>query len=200
MKKEDLHKEPLKQFVKLWDSVKEQEFENGQMIVISTVSQESQPSSRIVLFKKITDQGIQFFCNYESRKAGELNQNPKASGLVYWPSQDIQIRFEGVVEKISESDSDEYFASRKRESQLGAWASKQSQRIEPPESLDGRVKLFDEKFSGQEVPRPAHWGGYIFKPHNMQILQRKGGRLNDSFIYERKEEGARDWEISLLYP
>lgn len=198
MKKEDLLLHPLKLFENMWQEVAEKEFENGQTLSLATVGSNSQPSLRNVLFKKITGEGVHFFTNYNSRKAKEIEENPNVSAMVYWISTDVQFRFDGRVEKLSQEDSDAYFSKRHRESQMGAWASKQSQVLSSREEFDKKVERVKAKFLNQDIPRPEFWGGYILKPKQVQILQRKDGRLHDSFVYDLQEDG--EWSIFRLNP
>lgn len=182
---------PLLQTEKMWREVCSDEFENGQMFCLSTVGKSKIPSSRLVLFKQITEKEICFYSNYESRKAKELEENSNASALIYWQSIDVQIRFVGHVEKMSPEKSDKYFSGRSRQSQIGAWASRQSQVITSREELMQSFNVYDKKFEGKDVPRPEFWGGYTFTPFEAQIMKRGGGRLHDSFLYTLQSEWQR---------
>lgn len=143
----------------------------------------TQASSRIVLLRSYGPEGFSFYTNYQSAKAQALAANPLASLNFFWPRVQQQIRMEGSVKKLPESVSDEYFASRPRESQLGAWASAQSEEIESRAALDARYADFEKKFENKTVPRPPHWGGFVLLPHYFEFWQGRLGRLHDRIAY-----------------
>jgi len=153
----------------------------------------------MVLLKALDERGLVFFTNYGSRKAQELVQNPHAAMCFLWPSLQVQVRVEGVVEKLCDEDSDAYFATRERLSQLGAWASEQSQPLPNRETLLARVEEVTQRFLGQEVPRPPHWGGFLLLPLKMEFWQGEPGRLHDRLVYAR-ETTERDFSQTRLYP
>ena len=165
---------------------------------LATATKDGIPSARMVLLKQADDDGFVFFTNYNSRKARELDSNPRAALVLYWVQLDRQIRVEGEVERVSADESDEYFATRPRESQIGALASPQSEVIASREVLSKRFKDYEEMFRDRHVPRPAHWGGYRLKPTRIEFWQNREGRLHDRILYERTADGP--WSISRLAP
>lgn len=165
-------------------------------MVLTTASKDGLPSARIVLLKDWDDNGFVFFTNYGSRKAKEMEVNPRASLLFYWEPLARQIRIEGRVERISFERSRQYFKSRPKESQLGAWASKQSQLLPDQEVLEDRYAGFKEKYS-DEIPLPDFWGGYCLIPNNFEFWQDAERRLHHRRVYEKKDH---QWQSHLLYP
>ncbi|WP_426059208.1 pyridoxamine 5'-phosphate oxidase [Hymenobacter sp. B1770] len=166
---------------------------------LSTVSDTGQPSSRVVLLKGLPDDiGFLFYTNYESRKGRELTAQPLAAINFFWPGLERQVRVEGQVEKAPEEMSTEYFQSRPRSSQLGAWASPQSQIIGSREELVAREAAMATEFGAQDpLPRPAHWGGFILRPHRMEFWQGRPSRLHDRIVYELN---GTTWHRSRLAP
>ncbi|WP_028866116.1 pyridoxamine 5'-phosphate oxidase [Psychromonas aquimarina] len=164
---------------------------------VSTCSPEGRPSSRMVLLKEVDRKGFVFFTNYGSRKALDLETNPYAALLFHWNMLQRQVRIEGRIERISTEESNAYFQSRGRGSRIGAWASHQSQELDDRETLVQRVKYFEEKFAGKEVPLPEFWGGYRVIPENIEFWQGKADRLHDRFVYQ-PQDGS--WKITRLNP
>lgn len=164
---------------------------------ISTCTSEGRPSSRMVLLKEVDDKGFVFFTNYNSRKAHELEENPYAALLFHWNMLQRQVRIEGRIERISEQASADYFHSRGRGSQIGAWASHQSDLLEDRDILVERVKFFEDKFKGKTIPLPEFWGGYRVIPERIEFWQGKADRLHDRFIYQPNENS---WDITRLNP
>ena len=167
-------------------------------MTLATATKDGRPSARMVLLKQADDEGFVFYTNYRSKKARELDENPRAALVLYWVGLDRQVRIEGTVERISAAESDEYFASRPRESQLGALASPQSDVIEGREVLEKRYAELDETYRDREVERPEHWGGYRLKPDLIEFWQNRVGRLHDRILYERDSKGS--WMIKRLAP
>jgi pyridoxamine 5'-phosphate oxidase len=166
-------------------------------MALATADGDGQPSARIVLLKNFDDEGFVFYTNYNSRKAQELAENARACLLFYWSPLWRQVRIEGEVEKVSESESDEYFHSRALGSKLGAWASDQSQPVESREQLEQRFEEFNWKFA-DNVPRPPHWGGYRVKPEMIEFWQGRENRLHDRLRYTLRPGGT--WNIERLAP
>ena len=164
---------------------------------LSTATINGKPSSRIVLLKEISSNGLSFFTNYQSKKGLQLKENPYAAVTFFWPQLERQVRMEGKVEKLSDKDSDEYFASRPFESQLAASLSLQSQPVENREILERKFKELSQRFSRKKIPRPEFWGGYNFKPTSLEFWQGRPNRMHDRILYERT---YNDWKISRLYP
>lgn len=164
---------------------------------LSTCNTQGRPSSRIVLLKEADQQGFVFFTNYGSRKANELEENPYASLLFHWNILQRQVRVEGRIERISTEESNTYFKTRGRGSRIGAWASFQSQELGDRETLVERVKYFEKKFAGKEVPLPEFWGGYRVIPENIEFWQGKADRLHDRFVYQKTDS---NWKTTRLNP
>lgn len=159
--------------------------------VLSTVDYKNKPSSRIIYLKELINKKFVFYSNYQSHKGKDLAANPNASILFYWPGLQRQIRIEGMCSKVSEELSDAYFASRPRGSQIGAWASHQSEELEDRVDLEKRLEMYAEKFP-EDVPRPAHWGGFELKPVLIEFWQGRPSRLHDRIVYEWVDN---DWKI-----
>jgi pyridoxamine 5'-phosphate oxidase len=169
-------------------------------MVLSTVHPDNQISTRTVLLKDISDGGFTFFSNYESRKAHAMNVNENVSLLFPWYAMERQVSISGIVEKVSESESDDYFAARPWGSQIGAWASHQSSPLSSRAELEQRYEGAAAKWpEGSVVPRPEYWGGYRVVPLNIEFWQGRYSRLHDRLRYERTTTNS-DWELTRYYP
>jgi pyridoxamine 5'-phosphate oxidase len=166
-------------------------------VTLATVDEQGGPSARVVLLKGFDARGFVFYTNRESRKGRELQANPRAALCAYWPHLGEQVRVEGAVELVSDAESDAYFASRPRESQLGAWASQQSAPLDSRELLLAAVHELDVRYRGREVPRPPHWGGYRLCPTRIEFWTSGEFRLHDRIVYIREGNG---WRTERLYP
>ena len=166
-------------------------------VALATVDGSGRPSVRMVLLRGADERGFVFHTNYNSRKARELDQNPYAALCIHWHSLEEQIRIEGRVERLSDSESDEYFANRPRGSQLGAWASNQSAVLPSRETLEEEYRETERRFEGQEVPRPPFWGGYRLIPERIEFWFGRPDRLHDRLLYVRENDS---WTIERLYP
>jgi pyridoxamine 5'-phosphate oxidase len=164
---------------------------------ISTVSEYGQPSTRIVYLRGIEKDGFIFYTNYNSTKGKNIASNNKVSLTFFWGELERQIRIEGEVQKISEEKSDEYFSSRPRESQIGAWASSQSEKIINRKELEDKVVFYTDKFKNVAIPRPKHWGGYKVQPTKIEFWQGRPSRLHDRIVYIKQGD---DWGKSRLSP
>ncbi len=165
---------------------------------LATVSPESgRPSIRIVLLRSADEQGLTFFTNYNSQKGRDLEQHPQACVNFFWPELERQVRISGHVEKLSGRVSDEYFQSRPRESQIGAWTSDQSKEIKDRQELEDRFQAIAHKYEGKDVPRPPHWGGFLLKPEIFEFWQGRENRLHDRI---RFSSSGRGWQASRLAP
>jgi pyridoxamine 5'-phosphate oxidase len=164
---------------------------------LGTVGEDGQPSVRIVLLKAFDDRGFVFYTNFEGRKGRQLLSNPKAALCFYWPTIDIQVRIEGTVTRVSDEEADAYFATRHRLSQIGAWASRQSQPLETPTALDERVEKYEREFAGKDVPRPEYWSGFRVSPQRIEFWKGKPNRLHERHLYTRAGAG---WKVKTIYP
>ncbi|MFZ9956927.1 MAG: pyridoxamine 5'-phosphate oxidase [Flavobacteriales bacterium] len=191
----NLIKNPFEQFQHWFDFAVDVDAFYANAMTLSTVH-DNKPSSRVVLLKEMDEKGFVFFTNYTSAKSKEIDANKNASLLFFWKELERQIRIEGVLEKVSAENSNEYFKTRPRESQIGAWASPQSTTITRAE-LEKRVEEFTKKFEGKEVPRPDFWGGFRLIPTRFEFWQGRAGRLHDRFVYENK---SGVWEIGQVAP
>jgi pyridoxamine 5'-phosphate oxidase len=166
-------------------------------MTVATVSASGQPAVRTVLLKGWDERGFVFYTNLESRKSEEIRQNAQVSLLFYWKTLHRQIRIEGSVIPASEAEADEYFASRRRISKLGAWASAQSRPLPSRAVFEARLAEMESRFPGEDVPRPANWSGWRVVPRYFEFWQDREFRLHDRLVFTRAGEG---WETGLLYP
>jgi pyridoxamine 5'-phosphate oxidase len=166
-------------------------------MALGTVGEDGSPSVRIVLLKAYDARGFVFYTNYEGRKGRELLARPKAALCFFWPTLDIQVRIEGSVVEVADEEADAYFATRNRMSQIGAWASRQSEPLESTDVLDKRVSKYEREFEGKAVPRPPHWSGFRVKPERLEFWKGKPNRLHERHLYTRAGNG---WKIETLYP
>lgn len=192
----ELNPDPLAQFqIWLQEAINSQVLEVNAM-TLSTLGLDGTPNGRIVLLKEV-DQGFVFFTNYQSEKGKELDSLGKASLTFFWAELERQVRVKGSVTKITDSESDDYFFSRPIGSQIGAWTSPQSQKIESRDVLNQRQQELEERFENEPMIRPAHWGGYRLIPNTIEFWQGRPSRLHDRISYELTNG---DWEMSTLAP
>lgn len=173
------------------------EINDSNAMALATVSADGQPSVRMVLLKGHGPEGFTFYTNREGRKAGELEAVPRAALLFHWKSLRRQIRIEGPVSRVADAESDAYFASRSRDSQLGAWASDQSRPLPDRATFEARFAEMQARFDGGDVPRPPHWGGYRVTPERIEFWNDRAHRLHERRLFVRNGE---HWDEGLLYP
>ena len=193
-------REPFDRFVELLavaTKVGPERLPEPTAFALATVGSDGQPSVRILLLKLVDVRGFAFYTNYESRKGEELISHPQAAMCFHWQPLERQVRVEGIAEQVSAEEADAYFASRPRESQLGAWASRQSQPMEHPGALDERFREFESRFANGPVPRPPHWSGFRIVPKRIEFWHQGPSRLHDRLVYTREGDG---WRTEVLYP
>jgi pyridoxamine 5'-phosphate oxidase len=189
--------DPLKRFQEWFREAGQAGVEVPEAMTLATAAADGAPSARMVLLKGADDDGFLFYSGYVSRKAGELEENPRAALVFYWRPLGKQIRVEGRVERVPDVESDEYFATRPRGSQLAAWASQQSHQMAGREELDRRYAELEREHEGRAVPRPPHWGGYRLRPDAIEFWEHRENRLHDRTRYTRAREG---WRAERLAP
>lgn len=189
---------PMDQFRVWFEEALQSASLEANAMALATADAEGKPAARIVLLKGFDESGFVFFTNYESRKGREIEQNARVSLLFFWAELERQVRIEGVAERVSRDYSQEYFQSRPKDSQIGAWASPQSRVIESRDVLEEKVRELTESFKHEEaLPLPDHWGGYLVRPHEIEFWQGRLSRLHDRIRY-RHAAGA--WQIERLAP
>lgn len=193
----DLAPDPFTMFGRWFDAVRDAGVLEPNAMVLSTVSADGVPSSRTVLLKGLTDHGFVFFSNYDSRKGAELAANPHCSLLFGWYELQRQVRIEGVASRIPREETEAYFASRPRDSQLGAWASAQSSVVASRAELEAAYAEVEARFAGGAVPAPPHWGGYLVTPERVEFWQGRRSRMHDRLAYRR---AGVDWVTERLAP
>jgi len=197
LSEDQVNSDPLKQFDIWFKEAVECKLPEPNIMSLATVTHEGKPSCRIVLLKGYDERGFVFFTNYTSKKSIDLQEHPYAALTFLWLDMERQVRIEGGVEKIAESESDTYFNSRPAGSRIGAWASPQSQPISKTELLDNE-RDFEQKFAGIEIPRPPFWGGYLVKPEMIEFWQGRPNRLHDRIVYTKSSNTS--WKIERIAP
>lgn len=195
---QDLDKNPFHQFSRWFEDARQAQPEYADAMTVSTCGSDGVVSSRIALLKHFDEHGFVFFTNYNSRKGTQLSENPRISLCFFWQSLERSVRIEGVAVKTTTEESDAYFATRPRGSQLGAWASCQSRVIPGRGDLDQRFRELENTYRDRPVPRPPHWGGYRVIPVEIEFWQGREDRLHDRFVYRLRE--PKDWVIERLSP
>jgi len=194
---ENVNPDPFKQFSVWLEDALAAKLPQPLGMALATANLDGRPSVRMVLLRGVSERGFCFFTNYESRKATELQINPRAALVFYWAELDRQVRVEGTIERLSVEESDAYFQTRPRGSQLGAWASPQSQIIPNRELLERNLQELTAKYGSGQVPRPPHWGGYRLVPEAIEFWAGGDNRLHDRLRYTREGQG---WTLQRLAP
>lgn len=190
--------DPFSLFDKWWEQAINSDIDEVNAMTLATVNSKHIPSARIVLLKGYDKNGFVFFTNYNSHKATDILDNPRVSLVIFWKELQRQIRINGMAEKVSGKESDDYFNSRPEKSKIGAWASPQSNIIASREVLEKNEAEYENQFAGKSIPRPAHWGGFIVKPLQIEFWQGRASRLHDRICYSLLENGG--WRKERLAP
>ena len=194
--KKDVPENPLSLLHEWLESAIKAEIKYPNAFTLATVKN-GQPDSRVVLLRDAHEEGLQFFTNYSSKKGEDLVRNNRVSMNFFWADLDRQIRIHATIDKLSSEQSDAYFASRPRASQIGAWASSQSNELKSRKTLESRIKELEVRFEGEAVPRPEFWGGYLATPNYYEFWQGRESRLHDRIVYQLAGES---WQIKRLFP
>jgi len=193
----EFYQEALNRFQSLFAKALQVDLQEPTACTLSTVGSDGQPSGRTVLLKGVDERGFVFYTNTQSRKGQQLKENPKASLCFFWAALGNQVHIEGSVNPVGEKEADDYWNTRPRESQLGAWASLQSKTMEKRENLLDRYASFENEYENKKVPRPPHWSGYRLVPHRIEFWTSKPHRLHERILYEKRQG---EWDIRILYP
>jgi pyridoxamine 5'-phosphate oxidase len=198
LNEDDVAENAMEQFDRWWQEALKSEIIEVNAMTLATASADGLPAARIVLLKEFRDEGFLFYTNYDSFKGRQLLENPRACLVFFWKEIERQIRITGLVEKLSQGESDVYFKSRPAGSRIGAWASPQSEVIESSDWLLKRANQFEKNFAETGIPKPPHWGGYLVRPVTIEFWQGRPNRLHDRLLYSLQENG--NWMIERLAP
>jgi pyridoxamine 5'-phosphate oxidase len=197
LRRADLAADPIEQFGR-WYREAELAVPLPEAMTLATVGLDGAPDARMVLLKGHGPDGFRFFTNYESAKGQQVSADPRAALVIYWREQDRQVRVRGTVERLPAAESDAYFATRLPESRLGAWASPQSRTLPGRDDLEESLREVEARSGEEEIRRPDHWGGFLFRPETIEFWQGQRARLHDRFLYTREPGGG--WRIERLAP
>ncbi|WOK35510.1 pyridoxamine 5'-phosphate oxidase [Sphingomonas sp. C3-2] len=189
--------DPFSEFDQWYAEARQHEINDSNAMALATATPDGHPSVRMVLLKGHGPEGFVFYTNQEGRKASEIASNPHVALLFHWKSLRRQVRIEGAISPVTPEVADAYFATRSRDSQLGAWASEQSRPLDARETFEARFDAIQARFEGQDVPRPPHWSGYCVRPERIEFWQDREHRLHERRLFTRTETG---WTMGLLYP
>ncbi len=198
LSEKDVLADPFAQFGKWWKEATSSGIDEVNAMTLATASADGMPDARIVLLKGFDERGFRFYTNYESAKGQELLENPRASLVFFWKELERQIRIGGLSVALGDQENDAYFFSRPEGSRIGAWASPQSKTIENREWLEQKEKDIRERFAGNKIERPPHWGGYLIRPTHIEFWQGRPNRLHDRIRYDLQKNGS--WKIVRLAP
>jgi pyridoxamine 5'-phosphate oxidase len=197
LSEQDVVKNPIAQFEKWFADAIDAQIYEPNVMTLATADKSGRPNARIVLLKGFDEQGFSFYTNYLSQKGKEIKKNPFACLVFFWAELERQVRIEGKIEKLDKETSEQYFHSRPAGSQIGAIASPQSQVIDGRESLEAKVQELTQQYDGKQIPKPAHWGGYIVKPTSIEFWQGRPSRLHDRIKFTLVNGS---WKIERLAP
>jgi pyridoxamine 5'-phosphate oxidase len=197
LERNDLSDSPIHQLTKWLSQARDAKLKDYNAFNFGTIDESGFPASRIVLLRECSSEGLTFFTNYESDKGQAIAREPKVTMNLFWPELERQVRVWGTAQKVTEAESDSYFQTRPRESQIGAWASRQSQVLDNRQELEKAVVDITDQFKGMDIPRPPHWGGFRIAPLKFEFWQGRSSRLHDRFVYQMFNN---DWRITRLNP
>ena len=197
LNEQDLARDPYRQFEKWFQEAEAARLDEPNAMTVCTCTRDGRPSARTILLKGVDGRGFVFFSNYESRKGRELHENPRAALVFPWLALERQVIVEGTVVKVPREESEAYFHTRPRASQLGAWVSQQSTIITGRSVLEDSMRMLEEKYAGRDIPLPPHWGGWRLAPETVEFWQGRRSRLHDRLRYRREKD---EWVIERLAP